>query len=372
MKNRKKLWQKPLAAALMLGAVCMASATAQAVDRHYYIAADEVVWDYAPSFPINNMSGDLFNDDQLVFVGDGDPLGVDDVIGREYIKAIYQEYTDGTFSTLKTRGPNEEHLGILGPVIRAEVGDTIFVHFKNNGSFPYSVHPHGVFYDKNSEGAPYADGTIQKNDDIVPPGGEHLYTWGVPRRAGPGPADPDSIAWVYHSHTDETRDTNAGLIGPIVITRNGRANPDATPKDVDREFFTLFTVFDENVSILADQNIAEFTNAENPDPDAFEESNLMHGMNGLVYGNNLGYNMNVGDKVRWYIIGMGTEVDLHTPHWHGTTLLHQGSRLDVAEILPAASKTFDLIPDNPGIWMYHCHVNDHIDAGMMTVFNVQP
>ena len=97
----------------------------------------------------------------------------------------------------------------------------------------------------------------------------------------------------------------------------------------------------------------------------------MHGMNGLVYGNNRGYVMRKGERVRWYIIGMGTEVDIHSPHWHGATLLHNGNRLDVTEVLPAATKTLDMRPDVKGTWMYHCHVNDHITAGMMTMFTVE-
>jgi len=75
--------------------------------------------------------------------------------------------------------------------------------------------------------------------------------------------------------------------------------------------------------------------------------------------------------VRWYIMGMGTEVDLHSPHWHGTTLLHNGNRLDVTEVMPAATKTLDMQPDVSGKWMFHCHVNDHISAGMMTSFSVE-
>jgi FtsP/CotA-like multicopper oxidase with cupredoxin domain len=49
--------------------------------------------------------------------------------------------------------------GILGPLIRAEVGDTIQIHFKNNAKHPHSLHPHGVFYDKASEGAEHDDGS---------------------------------------------------------------------------------------------------------------------------------------------------------------------------------------------------------------------
>jgi FtsP/CotA-like multicopper oxidase with cupredoxin domain len=327
--------------------------------REYWIAADEVMWDYAPSFPINLMSGEEFTDDQKVFVEEG--------IGRIYLKSVYQEYTPG-FGAPKERGEEEKaNLGLLGPIIRAEVGDTIVVHFKNNTRFPASIHPHGVFYTKGSEGALYNDGTeeSEKADDIVYPGTSYTYFWRVPERAGPSRNDPSSIIWAYHSHVHTTADTNAGLIGTIIITRKGMARADGSPKDVDREFVTLFNIYDENVSNYLSVN----NNGYDPDDEDFQESNLMHGMNGLLWGNNT-YTMYKGEKVRWHVIAMGTEVDLHTPHWHGATLIHNGNRLDVTEILPAASKSLTFRPDVAGTWMYHCHVNDHLDAGMMTVFTV--
>jgi hypothetical protein len=43
----------------------------------------------------------------------------------------------------------------------------------------------------------------------------------VPARAAPGPADPSSVLWMYHSHVDETADTYAGLEGAILITSPG-------------------------------------------------------------------------------------------------------------------------------------------------------
>ena len=55
----------------------------------------------------------------------------DDRIGGEYKKAVYVEYTDDTFTTKVNRSSSEAHLGFLGPVIRAEVGDEIQVLFKN-------------------------------------------------------------------------------------------------------------------------------------------------------------------------------------------------------------------------------------------------
>ncbi|KAL0173413.1 hypothetical protein M9458_029381, partial [Cirrhinus mrigala] len=65
-----------------------------------------------------------------------------------YKKALYRQYTDESYS-IEIRKP--EWLGFLGPILRAEVGDVIVVHMKNFASRPYSLHPHGVFYEKNSE-----------------------------------------------------------------------------------------------------------------------------------------------------------------------------------------------------------------------------
>ena len=117
----------------------------------YFIAADEVEWDYTPRG--RNLSGIPRvegGSDELA-----ENTGASGVVVR---KAIYREYTDATFSLLKARPPEWEHLGILGPLIRAEVGDTIRVIFKNNTKIICTMHPHGLAYDKNSEGALYSGG----------------------------------------------------------------------------------------------------------------------------------------------------------------------------------------------------------------------
>lgn len=36
-----------------------------------------------------------------------------------------------------------------------------------------------------------------------------------------------------------------------------------------------------------------------------------------MYSNANGLNMKVGDKVYWYLMGMGNDVDIHSVHWHG-------------------------------------------------------
>lgn len=337
--------------------------------RTYYISADKVVWDYAPDGR-NEITGKPFDEVADTYVGKGHGR-----IGSRYEKCVYRGYTDASFGTREARAPADAYLGLLGPVIRAEVGDTIKVVFRNACPFPASIHPHGVLYEKSSEGAPYNDGTHgdDKADDAVPTGGTHTYTWDVPERAGPAPGDGSSVMWMYHSHTDEVSDTYAGLMGPIEITARGMARPDGSPIDVDREVFTLFSVMNENLSPFLQANSHRFAKPPHPsdfDDDDFEESNLMHSINGYVFGNQPMITMRKGERVRWYVMSMGTEVDLHTPHWHGNTVTVNGMRMDVVSLLPASMVVADMVPDNTGIWLFHCHVNDHIKAGMLTRYEV--
>ena len=334
-----------------------------AIVRTYYIAAEEVEWDYAPDGR-DGMMGMEFTDEQKVFVESGPSR-----IGHIYRKARFIGYLDEGFSQQDLSADPSN--GILGPIIHASVGDEIVVVFRNKTTMPVSVHPHGVFYLKDSEGSMTNDGSSAADmaDDHVPPGASHTYRWSVPERAGPGPADPSSVVWLYHSHVDEVRDTNTGLFGAIVITRAGEANPEGMPADVDREVFSMFSVMDENQSLFLDSMITKLTKPDLEDEE-FGESNLMHSINGYVYGNMPMPVIKVGERVRWYVMALGTEVDLHTPHWHGNTVLIGGHREDVAELLPATTVVADMVPDNAGIWMYHCHVNDHIAAGMTGRYEV--
>ena len=353
--------------------------------RTYYVAADEVEWDYAPG-GVNKMMGMKFEGYAKTFVERGPHR-----IGSVYRKAIYREYTDETFAKLKPRAPEWEHTGVLGPILRAEVGDTLRVVFKNSATHPYSMHPHGVFYDKDSEGAPYADGTsgADKEDDAVPPGKTHVYTWKVPERAGPGPNDPSSIVWLYHSHTNEMKDVESGLVGAILVTRRGMADAEGKPKDVDREFVCLFLLFDENVSWYLEHNIQAYTSDPKgvnktefaPVDDqgnfsglgsGFTIANAKFAINGYIYGNTPMMTMKKGERVRWYLVALGEQFSVHTPHWHGNVVLQDGKRTDVVSLMQAQMVTVDMIPDDPGTWMFHCHIDDHMEAGMAALYKVEP
>jgi manganese oxidase len=78
--------------------------------------------------------------------------------------------------------PEPDWLGILGSVIRAEVGDTIIVDFINRGQSPHSMHPHGLRYDKDNEGSMYLPSGWGA---AVPQGGRFTYHWNGRKAAAP-------------------------------------------------------------------------------------------------------------------------------------------------------------------------------------------
>src|SRR5215472_17081539 len=298
--------------------------------RHYYIAAEDVRWDYAPS------GKDLIHGRTLP-----EPYRAQ----TRWNKTRYIEYSDATFSVRKQQ---PDWLGILGPMIRAEVGDTILVDFLNRSHSVHSIHPHGLRYDKDNEGAaylPYGKGAG------VAPGERFTYRWQADRSSGPAPGGPRSVVWWYHSHVDAEQEINAGLLGPIIITAAGMADLRGAPKDVDREFIMLFMIFDELKG---------------------NDAGLFHSVNGYVFGNLPGLVMKQGGKVRWHLLSMGNEKDLHTPHWHGKTVNYGARHVDVVELLPGSMATADMTADNPGTWLFHCHVSDHMEGGMMATYTIYP
>lgn len=129
-----------------------------------------------------------------------------------YKKVLYREFTDGSFTQEK---PHPSHLGVLGPVIKGEVGDVVKIHFKNKANRAFTVHSHGIFYDKSDEGALYADhgSDDQKRGDLVEPNKTHLYTWIVTEEHAPTEGDGDCVIRMYHSHVMSVNDINTGLIG---------------------------------------------------------------------------------------------------------------------------------------------------------------
>ena len=331
--------------------------------RHYYIAAEPELWNFAP-------------DGQDPICGKPFPPAL--LLNRAGWKIRYVQYADASFSA---RVLPSERLGILGPILRGVTGDTIEVTFLNRSWRPLSMHPHGVKYDKDSEGTFYKSGSGM--GAAVAPGAKFTYVWKLDEASAPLADEPSSKAWLYHSHVTGDEEVNLGLIGAIIVTDPARARADGTPRDVDREMAALFLIFNEgNTAGAAEdtddlpvkpsgpvaQQIPTWAEAQKA-----AEEGQRHTINGRAFGNLPGLEMNEGEHVRWYLFGLGSESDMHSAHWHGARVIEDGRRrTDVVELSPASMKVADMVADNPGQWLFHCHVAEHMVNGMFARFTVYP
>jgi hephaestin len=82
--------------------------------------------------------------------------------------------------------------------------------------------------------------------------------------------------------------------------------------------------------------------------------------------------MKRGERVRWYVLTLCCAVNFQTAHWHGNAVTINGHRTDIFSLSPAQFVTADMVPDAVGTWMFHCHVDEHMGAGMTAMYQVLP
>ncbi|XP_056145397.1 coagulation factor V [Lampris incognitus] len=326
--------------------------------RIYFISAEEVTWDYAG-------------------YGQRRQEKVQTIRETKFTKVVFRGYLDSTFSTPEIRGEIEEHLGILGPVIKAEVGESIMIVFRNNANRPYSLHPKGVSYSKQAEGLSYEDDSNywHKYDNDVQPNTTFTYLWKVQERVGPTDDESYCRTWAYYSGVNPERDIHSGLIGPLLVCRNGTLERNLVDM---REFMLLFMIFDESKSWYYEKNreTIQRRNGRNGrrgimDPN-FRENLKFHSINGIVYSLK-GLRMYTNQLVRWHLINMGSNRGLHSVYFHGQTFLHKHThsyRQAIYPLLPGGSATLEMWPSKPGLWQMATNVGFDQQRGMQTLFLV--
>ncbi|XP_062982987.1 coagulation factor V [Elgaria multicarinata webbii] len=312
--------------------------------RKYYIAAEEVFWDYGPSRRSTEKSS---------------------LYRSVYRKVIFQSYLDDTFKIPIVDGEYEEHLGILGPVIRAEVDDVIQVQFKNLASRPYSLHAHGLYYEKSSEGRSYDDQSLDwfKKDDAIMPNDTYTYVWHATKRSGPMQNQRVCRSWAYYSAVNPEKDIHSGLIGPILVCQKGMLDEYNRPIDV-REFVLLFMAFDEEKSWYFDKK----TRAGRPS----RAQHKFPAINGIQYQLE-GLRMYKDEAVHWHLLNLGGPQDIHVINFHGQTFTEQGMedhQLGVYPLLSGSFTTVKMKPSTAGMWLLETEVAEYQEAGMQASFTV--
>jgi len=241
---------------------------------------------------------------------------------------------------------------IPGPAIIIHEGDQVFLKLVNNlGGDCVSVHVHGVHYTIEDDGTLASTNKVE--DSCATIDSPKTYHW----VAGKGTAG----TWPYHDHTfgGETGAEDRGLFGAVIVNKGGtKAFIDGKfswipVKNIDKEY-VLYMVKTSFWGIEIDNNNRGLQTPLWVNPTLVAKQN---------------------DEVRFHVLGLGSE--FHTFHMHAHRWVDQGTTdvIDTKTIGPLERHVFVVKAGEAvgsGDWMYHCHVFNHMRAGMTGFMQVSP
>lgn len=248
---------------------------------------------------------------------------------------------------------------VPGPELRVREGDLVRVIVKNALPVPTTIHWHGVDLDWRMDGPPGV------NQDPIEPGKTFIYEF-VATPAG---------TRIYHSHVDAGSQMELGLYGALIIEPR-----EPEPVRYDREY-----------TYLLDEMAMDFTTRVALGKDRLPMSDFGNGRGGALHYDLFLMNgkagsaiaplvLKAGERVRVRLINVGSLP--HSMHTHGhifKIVATDGNpvppagqwRKDTILIGPGERYDLELTGYNPGVWMFHCHMPNHGENGMMTTINYE-
>jgi len=253
-------------------------------------------------------------------------------------------------TTVRAWGYNGQ---MAGPEIRVREGDLVRVTLKNELPVATTIHWHGVMV------PPEMDGPAGLNQAPVEPGETFVYEF-IATPAG---------TRMYHSHTDVVNQIALGLYGAFIVA------PAEQKTTYDKEYTYITSEWDMELSPRVAQGL---------DPRGPRDSQLRGGelgtdlflLNGHTHEAIPPVKVAKGDRVLIRLINMGSLG--HPIHLHGhlfKIVATDGNPVppaaqltkDTVWIAPGERYDIELVADNPGVWMIHCHIENHAANGMMTL-----
>lgn len=248
---------------------------------------------------------------------------------------------------------------VPGPELRAREGDLIRVTLRNKLSVPTTIHWHGVHL------RPEMDGPAGLNQAAVNPGEEFVYEF---------TATPGGTRW-YHSHADPALQIPIGLYGPLIIEPREAPRPYA----YDREYTLVLGEWDMELT----PDVAAGRAQRGPRDRMLRGGELgtdMFLINGRAHGAIPPIVIKEGERVLLRMVNAGHLA--HPIHMHGHSfkiVATDGNPVpagmewtkDTVFIGPSERYDLEFIANNPGVWMFHCHIEHHMANGMMTVIQYE-
>ncbi|MBI3661094.1 multicopper oxidase domain-containing protein [Candidatus Acetothermia bacterium] len=305
---------------------------------------------------IGNMLPDSSNKKPLeptrVFVRDG-------VTVREYTLEIVKKVIDyGNGATWEAWTFNGQ---VPGPTLRVKPGEILRVHVINKLDRVHSFHAHLSHVPQEMDGSQANIITGKGTGAMIPPGKEYTYEY----QTG------EQEFTYYHCHAgDEDYPINQhmlqGLYGAILVEDPqvrqevlfmGESGPE---RKGDAPFFIM--------------NGLGLPGGEQTLEKVFKAQGLQ-GVVGQLGKTVPFYKMKVGERMKLHITNIGNVI--HSLHIHEIPLIsldvlnHRPWPAQVAPLVPGTADTLLIEFKNPGIWLFHCHVVSHADAGMIGAFIVE-
>jgi plastocyanin len=244
-----------------------------------------------------------------------------------------------------------------GPEIRVKEGDRVRVVLTNHLPTATTIHWHGVDVPNDM------DGPAGLSQAPVEPGESFTYEF---------IATPAGTRW-YHTHTDVSSQILLGLYGAFIV------EPKDGGEKVDRDYTYILTEWDAELTPDVALGIA---------PRGPRDQSLRGGqfgtdyflMNGKMNDAIPPIVVKEGDKVRIRLINAGNMP--HPFHTHGHSFkivatdgnpVPEAAQVTKDTVLIAPGERYDIefVANNPGVWMVHCHIENHADNGMMTIIQYE-
>ncbi|MBI2845180.1 MAG: multicopper oxidase domain-containing protein [Chloroflexi bacterium] len=253
---------------------------------------------------------------------------------------------------------------VPAPTLRVKAGEILRVRVINHLDLIHSFHTHLTNYAFEMDGSQANVITGQGAGAMIPPGGEYVYEF--------QPTTPG--IYYYHCHSADggfhiNQHILQGLYGAIIVE-----DPDEPPMREE-------VVFMAEMGHNTEGNVPAFIMNGLGLPGGEATLERIFGESGFEgVAEQLGvtvpfFQLKVNEPIKLHVINIGNLE--HSMHIHSATHVSLGvlgGRPWPANLLPLVSGAADTLLVNfsqPGLWLFHCHVVSHADAGMIGVFIVE-
>lgn len=234
---------------------------------------------------------------------------------------------------------------VPGPWIKVDVGDTVQVHIQNDLPMSTDIHWHGIKTPNDMDGvAPYTQEVIHAGDDF-------LYEFTAEKKT----------VGMYHVHHAGQMQVPNGLLGVFQIG------------DVDLPAGRTVS----GVTIPADLEIAQEI------PMVLNDAGVIGlSLNGKSFPATAPYSVESGDWILVHYLNEGMQSHpMHQHQFPQLVVAKDGIPLDnpyyadTVNVAPGERYSVLIHADDPGTWVWHCHILNHVERadgmfGMVTALVV--